>query len=66
MTIPFGEHIIFLMASLQIFVIVTVLLPESFRGGCSFGERIFASLLQQSLHPLCNVYAIFLNIKPET
>jgi len=35
LTIPFGEHIQY--ASLQIFEIITVLLPESFRGRCSFG-----------------------------
>ena len=34
LTIPFGEHIEYV--SLQIFKIITVLLPESFQGRCSF------------------------------
>jgi len=36
---PFGEHSL-LDASLQIFSIIAVLLPESFLRLCSFGERI--------------------------
>jgi len=46
------------MATLQILAIVTVLLPESFRGGCSFGERI----LLLSCNNLCIGYAIVIPV----
>lgn len=49
--------------SLQIFIEITVLLPESFRGRCSFGEPMgdFSPVMHVFKHKQCQIFYIDLS-----